>query len=1424
MKLARLPVRRGDHLEELCIRETLLGAFRLISALCANGFRPTQFALLSSVDHIVQTIEYKLVAADVTPTECLIKILKGNPQGYAKISGDDTTLIRKFTALAAESKAPRFLRFLGGLTGPNHSPILHTQTLILQSITENKNAQLLFAGEAGRKERAELIGADDLTNHPRGLLAYHIELMDLIARCTAGEAPTPEFLARGLVPMSELLQHLACGSELPPRLRSHYLRVLDEAYLDVKRPVREIGMTPEMMAVIRTLTQHLVGFTDGVLPSLSDDYVENLDEAQEVSFAMKSIMDSMALFFARHYKHQHASSDEFASTTTERFAKAVLELRDAVEADDCIVTNLPPLVSLGACLRAMSAAGVKVSSEETESFELARAKLGVSFGGSASDDTHVHEASGSKRWKMTRYLAALSVPSMKVIPIRRASLFGRSTSVAEASVPSSSLERSASPEPELAPAPSFQSLAWRSPKQRRSSSPVGLDPDDSREHFTPVSVLKAAASSQHLSRQEHRDHSTPTSLLEATSNSAVSQSSKTLRSEKHGSSISSKLRSFRKGAAPSASYHPQANLRGFLEVYARKANIQGEFESLAHIFTIGLDADESSSAGATRHGLMGGHCHPVQNLVRQLSARSGGKLDVDAAVTSVRILCACLKEGSSASALASRQRTLRDFGACAVAVQLVTCEEPRLFACGLQLGTALVRGGNRDVQSSFFELVCTLDHTGVGALDASPWSFFERVRDALRLAIKEVPERRTFLSSQAESRRQFAMYSEGMSTSTVEFLRNDLREARGFTTRAHPELLLAFLKELCEGHYVEMQDAMHNQPYTEFDIHTEFEIFKLMEALEPLLDAGNVGQMLQACAALTEMLQGNTSGLITQALLDTKLLALTDRLLIKQRELDAPELPDKSMKRPSKARRASGTAAGGADLVVGVGVRSGDNEGASSHALAMSPRQLLELREAVLTLLHALLEHSDQGPNSTFSTVLDHMRGMLDLPSLAQLAGQWYDVHGERAMRGKPQVGAGGPAKQQAAAEKDGESSQLAMTAGFQAILLLRKITDHSPSLRQRTFSCLSTAARSHYERYVGRVEICNAQGLLERVYFRKPMHYHLPAETKQAIVWGVDRDTPGMAEQQFLMKVPDIHLEVMWREVARSSRVWTMIMRIEGIATILSTALAILQNLLIVVDGSAKFNDGTSGGSGSSGSSSSGQRMMRMRELRPVGVSAEELTTDPLAAASGVALAYLHPAAWVQAYQVIRISLGVCQILTCSLAVLAHFGRVSAVKLLKLAMASFRRTANAAGMSGKREQSGSEGATVAELLRHVSHPIRRPLAALRFLSLAAWVSVTDGELLIRAGFVVFAGIGLGVEERFFVIHLVQVVLANKGLMDVLRAVTQNGRQLMLTLYLLVIVIWFFAVWCVLSELENDRVHHCSGFLRPSTPNPSSRR
>jgi hypothetical protein len=56
--------------------------------------------------------------------------------------------------------------------------------------------------------------------------------------------------------------------------------------------------------------------------------------------------------------------------------------------------------------------------------------------------------------------------------------------------------------------------------------------------------------------------------------------------------------------------------------------------------------------------------------------------------------------------------------------------------------------------------------------------------------------------------------------------------------------------------------------------------------------------------------------------------------------------------------------------------------------------------------------------------------------------------------------------------------------------------------------------------------------------------------------------------------------------------------------------------------------------------------------------------------------------------------------------------------------------------------------------------------------------------------------------SRYFVIHLFKVVTSNKSLMDVLRAVTQNGRQLLLTSLLLAMIVWCFAVWG--HEMRDD--------------------
>lgn len=101
-----------------------------------------------------------------------------------------------------------------------------------------------------------------------------------------------------------------------------------------------------------------------------------------------------------------------------------------------------------------------------------------------------------------------------------------------------------------------------------------------------------------------------------------------------------------------------------------------------------------------------------------------------------------------AELLVSRQNLLSDFGVSAVMLKLLSCENSALYLAGLQLGEMLLKGGNARVQSEIVACFSNADEGDTAALDGSTRGFFLRLRDALRLAAKEIPERITYLETQ----------------------------------------------------------------------------------------------------------------------------------------------------------------------------------------------------------------------------------------------------------------------------------------------------------------------------------------------------------------------------------------------------------------------------------------------------------------------------------------------------------------------------------------------------------------------------------------------------------------------------------------------------------------------------------------------------
>ena len=645
-KLLRLPIEKEVVLEDIPYREVILGAYRLLKALC-SGFKVTQMALLGDITRIVSQTAYNLVSHDITPTGCLIAILKDNPQGCLQISDD---LIRKFISLAAETKAPRYLRFLRNVTGTERQPMIRTQSLVMQGLSDNVSAQLLYNGEAGKAERNKLIEADDLRVNPRGHLAYHVEFIGLVARCTEGLAPGPEALARGLFSMADLLEHMSIAN-LPVALKVQYLKLLDEAYLFVKRSSSEVGSSLEMKRLIESFAEQVAKFTSDMLPNLGPDFEENQDEVAKTHFILTSVMTTVALFLERHYLPGRVSPEVEAAC--EQFGRAVIELKEAMESDDCVVKDQLPLLMFVRCLKSLTSKDLI-----------------------DTDEVRVTRASKKVGWKAAGVAVMLANPNRPPkAKITKESLINL---------------------------------------ERKTASPDPMRPDSISA--SPLALAEPPGAEQDQEMADRRKSPSSPNVTEA--------------------------------AGATEDEHPQTQLRAFIDAYTSSGDFDAEFSNLVDAFLADLDD------GGKRDDTPGGTAQrkpPAQNLIEQLKPQPGAELDVHQAVACAKVLCACLSQEPDDDVLHKRQNALSRFGACAVVIRLVSCEDPDLYKAGLELGKQMLRDGNVMVQQTLYDLVNSVDTAHVAPLDGTGGNFFSRMRDSLRLAVKEVPERITYAEMQADA-------------------------------------------------------------------------------------------------------------------------------------------------------------------------------------------------------------------------------------------------------------------------------------------------------------------------------------------------------------------------------------------------------------------------------------------------------------------------------------------------------------------------------------------------------------------------------------------------------------------------------------------------------------------------------------------------
>lgn len=677
-----------------------------------------------------------------------------------------------------------------------------------------------------------------------------------------------------------------------------------------------------------------------------------------------------------------------------------------------------------------------------------------------------------------------------------------------------------------------------------------------------------------------------------------------------------------------ATGHPQERLLEYARAYADIVDSRREFGALVAIFSVGLDAECEArgvrvlqrrglaGAGASRGaggggagsgrgaaaGLVDGLAAArgemdaayTRNLLKQLLGGrviAGLPLDRALTVASLRVLIALLSLPAAQEARRRRRQwLLADEGACSVCLMMCSCADAQLFSLGMRFTIALLEGGNTHVQRAMH---AALAAGTVAAFDGSNGSWMGQVKSRLRRGVKEISERKLFVAQQAERRQYLAEDVAGLSAAAAAAVRADIE--RDFESAAFVAETVEALRLLCEGHFAPMQEYLRDPRGGRSDSSAEpvdlvSEVYSLLAELEPEIDGGNVAQVTACVAALTEFVQGNLSGANTRMLVDSKLPEVLDRLACKLEF--GPTVPPKD---------AAGLRAAVATLLLAL------LEGSCLRAEARL-LQVLDLerisevadesfrlgkahKAAASRREEAVGAHGagdsdrsqDEGTllvESGYETNLSipdpialprlclrvQVQPMLPHPldlrpplvcrfALYTLLRHLHDYQGEAAAHSH--AGA-------KAARTVGPLELLSRSGGGEAVGEPAAAGEHGSG---PAGGGGGKGLVRGMGQYIGRCEIVNAAGNLERVYFRMPDYCLLLTElSKRELLWDVDRETPGKRLQELFERSDELTREMVHQQRLARSPAWQLVMRHKPVADNLVLVLAVAQNCVIVL------------------------------------------------------------------------------------------------------------------------------------------------------------------------------------------------------------------------------------------------------------------
>ena len=385
------------------------------------------------------------------------------------------------------------------------------------------------------------------------------------------------------------------------------------------------------------------------------------------------------------------------------------------------------------------------------------------------------------------------------------------------------------------------------------------------------------------------------------------------------------------------------------------------------------------------------------------------------------------------------QSLLDDLGVTPIVTQMIESKDEHVVSEALQFGHALLEGGNNKVQVSILNYFLSLNDE----------AFFSCTKDRIVKAVNLMKSNEVAEKHKSKKVASHALHntdSTGFTPSITVNTDDDRNSKYKQCELYHLDKVLRFLQLFCEGHNRDLQNYLRVQ---DDNVHTYNLVKETITVLKTLLmveqcDEFIFDHIVQAFNTLTEYCQGPCY--------DNQHSLVNANIAFEVNVVLARPLP------------------------------------------LVDEQQTDELKNAALTMLLSVLEGvEEQWIPAVISTTLD----------LKLIKALLTDIWSRR---------------------KEPEALDL----GFTAFMLLKTLSAFDDSLSEFIERC---EGFSFYTALTGRIEILRSQSLV-RVYFRIPfICSNLSDKTKDELLWNVNRETPTARITDFYDRAEELIYEIEFYE-----------------------------------------------------------------------------------------------------------------------------------------------------------------------------------------------------------------------------------------------------------------------------------------------------